>query len=104
MRVISYRRLREFYEEHPGAKEPLDAWYKKAKRAKWQNISDVKLEYPHADAVGKCTVFNIGGNKYRLITGIVYARQTIYIKDVLTHKEYTAGNKDKKGTWYSACK
>jgi mRNA interferase HigB len=86
--VITRRVLKEFAAIHKGAEKPLDSWYSVAKKARWQSIADVRVNYPHADAVDKCTVFNIGGNKYRLIVKIEYKLQTIYIKHVLTHVEY----------------
>lgn len=86
--VITRRALKEFAAKHKTAEKPLDSWYAIAKKATWQNIADVRANYPQADAVGKCTVFNIGGNKYRLIVKIEYKLQTIYIKYVLTHSEY----------------
>jgi mRNA interferase HigB len=64
-------------------------WYLTAKRAQWQNLAEVRTDFRHADAVGLFTVFNIGGNKYRLITAIKYRWQIIYIRHVLTHAEYS---------------
>ena len=92
MHVISYRTLREFIETHHTAKTPLVAWYTTAKKAARKNLAEVRQTYPHADIVGERTVFNIGGNKYRLVVGINYESQVIYIKDVLTHKEYDEEN------------
>ena len=86
--MITRRALKEFAASHKTAEKPLDSWYSVAKKANWQNITDVRVSYPQADAVGKCTVFDIGGNKYRLIVKIEYKLQTIYIKSVLTHAEY----------------
>lgn len=54
------------------AESPLLDWYKLSKKAKWNNLAEVKTLFPHADIVGECVVFNIGGNKYRLITKINY--------------------------------
>ena len=88
MNVISYRRLRNFIEEHADADASLNAWYKMARRAKWQNFAEVQQRYLHADLVGRYTVFNISHNKYRLITRIVFRSQTIFIIAVLTHEEY----------------
>lgn len=93
-RVISIRRLREFWDKYPDAETPLREWYKVAGRAEWHNLQDVRKTYPNADAVtagsgATMTVFNIGGNKYRLITSIWYPGQQIYIKTVLTHPEYS---------------
>lgn len=97
MRVISRPRLRAFWERHPDAETPLNAWWKVALKSDWPSIQQVRAVYPHADAVKlECgllvTVFNIGGNKYRLVTRIVYEYRRIYIKSVLTHKEYDLGN------------
>ena len=89
--MISRPRLKEFIKKYPAAEEPLDAWFKRARKATWQNVAEVRADYPHADVVGKCTVFNIGGNKYRLIVSINYRGQVIFIKSVLTHKEYDGG-------------
>lgn len=97
MRVISYKAIREFATKYPDSKEPLDKWYKAAQQANWQNISDVKEQFPHADAIGDCTCFNIGGNKYRLIVKIKYQYQVIYIRFILTHSEYD------KGAWKNDC-
>jgi mRNA interferase HigB len=92
MHIVSRKRLLEFAEIHADVADPLDLWYRVAKSAEWANLVDVRRTYPATDSVGNCTVFNIKGNDYRLITSIVYATQRIYIKYVLTHSEY---NKDK---------
>lgn len=98
LRVISRKRLLEFAREHPDAGEPLDNWYRRTKKAKWKRLSEVRVDYPHADAVGVCTVFNIKGNRYRLITKVFYKRQVVLIRFVLTHKEYDKeGWKDESG-------
>ncbi|HXG66837.1 MAG TPA: type II toxin-antitoxin system HigB family toxin [Blastocatellia bacterium] len=97
MNVISRKTLKAFAVKHPDAEKPLDSWYKVAKKAKWQNLTAARVDYPHADAVGECTVFNIKGNDYRLIVKIKYERQTIYIRFVLTHAEYN------KGGWKNDC-
>jgi len=88
MRVISRKALTDFAAKHPDAAEPLDIWYQRTKKATWQNLTDVRVDYPHADLVCECTVFNIGGNKYRLIVKIKYEYQIVYIRAVLTHAEY----------------
>jgi mRNA interferase HigB len=67
------------------------SWYKTAKKADWQNLAEVKQVYPAADLVGRYTVFNIGGNKYRLIARIVYRSQTLFVVAVMTHEEYDLG-------------
>ena len=97
LRVISRRRLREFWDQHEDSAKPLRAWYKVARVASWASVAEVRRTYPHADPVNNCTVFNVGGNKYRLIVRIHYEWQRIYVRRVLTHQEY---NKD---DWRSDC-
>lgn len=97
MHVISEKRLREFWDSHPDARTPLRAWCKAAEVAEWEKFADVREAFPHADSVGRCVVLNIGGNKYRLIIIIHYNRGKIYIRHVLTHKEY-----DEEG-WKEDC-
>ena len=73
---------------HPDAERPLRAWFSIAKQSRWANIADVRRSHPKADKVGRFTVFDIGGNKYRLIVEISYKVGRIYIRQVLTHTEY----------------
>ncbi len=96
MRLIDIKTLRQFWLRHPNAEKSLTEWYQTAKEAVWQSLDAVRDVYPHADAVsvasGKtATVFNIGGNKYRLITAIHYNRQIVYLMMVLTHEDYDTG-------------
>ncbi len=91
MNVISYKRIREFSSNHLDAGASLTAWYRTAKRSNWQNLTEVKRVYPSADLVGRYTVFNIRGNKHRLIARIIYRSQTVFIVAVLTHEEYDLG-------------
>ncbi len=93
MRVISLKPLREFWEHHGDSEQPLRLWYKTAMSAKWSNLQEVRLAYPHADGVkasggDTLTVFNIGGNKYRLIARMRYDYQLINVRAVMTHDEY----------------
>jgi len=95
VRVISLKPLREFWDRYPDAAEPLRCWYKTACSAKWSSLQDVRRTYRHADGVktsgGALTVFNIGGNKYRLVARIRYDYQLINVRAVLTHQEYDEG-------------
>lgn len=91
MHVISYKRLREFFSTHRDAESSLTAWYKTTKKADWQNLAELKQVYPSADIVGLHTVFNIKGNKYRLIARIVYRSQTLFVVAIMTHEEYDLG-------------
>jgi mRNA interferase HigB len=91
LHVISRKRLVEAAAKHPQLGQPLDAWYRIAKRAEWRNLMDVRRAFPSADAVWKFTVFNIKGNAYRLITEINFRTGRIFLRQVLTHAEYTKG-------------
>lgn len=91
MRVISRKILREFGQSHGDSYTALEQWYRIASKAQWQNLVEVQQTYKTAEAVGNFTVFNIKGNKYRLITDVIYTRQTIYVKYILTHAEYDKG-------------
>ena len=91
MHVISLKRIREFFSTRRDAESSLMAWYKTAKKANWQSLAELKQVYPSADLVGRYTVFNIKGNKYRLIARIVYRSQTVFVVAVLTHEEYDLG-------------
>jgi mRNA interferase HigB len=86
--VIGYPVIALAKRQHPDAASSLDSWFTITDGADWKSIVDVRKTYPHADAVGTCTIFNIKGNKYRLITKIEYTKQTVQIKKVLTHAEY----------------
>lgn len=91
MHIITRKRLLEFSEKHPEAEQPLDRWYRISKRTNFESFADLRKTFPSADGVGRLTVFNIGGNKFRLITYIVYDKKRIYIRDILTHEEYDKG-------------
>jgi len=97
MHVISEKKLREFWEQRPEAEEPLRAWHRVTERAAWTCFADVRRAYPHADPVGRCTVFNIGGNKFRLVVVIHFNRQKVYVRHVMTHEQYD------RGTWKGDC-
>ena len=88
MHVISQRLLRAFWQKHPRAEVPLRAWHQVAEHGTWTSHSELQQTYPSADLVQRLTVFNIGGNDFRLITRVEYQRQEIYIRGVLTHAEY----------------
>lgn len=90
MRVISKARLKEFWSQHEDAEGPLRAWYAhvNSKTVSWQSWADVKADFATASIVGNCVVFNIGGNKYRLVTRILYPSQKVFVLKVMTHEEY----------------
>ncbi len=89
MRVIAKKVLREFWERYSDSEEQLKTWYNEALKAKWENPVDIKKEYPKASILksGR-VVFNICGNKYRLITQINYLRQWVFIRFIGNHNEY----------------
>jgi len=91
MHVITRKRLNEFAEKHPDAKTSLAHWYGIMRKSRFLNFVQLRQVFPHADQAGKFTVFNIGGNKVRLIAAVHYNRSKIYIRHVLTHLEYEAG-------------
>jgi len=80
--------LRDFWEKHPDSEQPLKAWFYETKKAKWKNPAEVRKLFGSADFVGDRTVFNIGGNKYRLVVLIDYERHGILIRFIGTHKQY----------------
>lgn len=91
MHIISRKKPKEAASRHSDIEAPLDVWFRIAKQAFWQDITDVRKTFATADAVEKWTVFNIKGNKYRLITEINYRFRRIYLRHVLTHAEYDKG-------------
>lgn len=91
MVVISYGKIREFFEDHANAKDALNNWYRLALKADWANFHEMKGMFNSVDAVGNNRfVFNIRGNKYRLVALIFFNIRTIYIRFVGTHKGYDA--------------
>ena len=92
MHIISQKRLRGFWAAYPDAEKPLSTWFKEARHAEWAHLAEVRNLFPSADQVGKLTVFNIGGNKYRLIVAIHFNRGKIFVRDILTHADYDRGD------------
>ena len=95
MHIVLRRALRAFSATHADAAAALDTWYHVARQAEWTSIMEVRAYFPHADAVqvasGRtATVFNIGGNKYRLVADIHYNRGKIYVLRIMTHKDYSS--------------
>jgi mRNA interferase HigB len=91
MHVITRKRLNEFAAKFPDTKSALAHWYANMKHGTFPNFAELRAAFPTADRVGKLTVFNIGGNKVRLIAAIHYNRRKIYVRAVLTHAEYDEG-------------
>lgn len=91
MHIITRKRLNDFAEKHPDTKSALQHWYKLMKFRNFTSFPELRKVFPSADQVGKLTVFNIGGNKARLIAAIHYNQHKVYIRAVLTHEEYSRG-------------
>jgi mRNA interferase HigB len=91
LHVITRKKLLESATKHGDLGEPLDVWYRVAKKAEWKSLKDVRQVFPTADVVEEFTVFNIKGNAYRLITEINYQTGRIFLPHVLTHAEYIRG-------------
>ena len=89
MRVISVKTLKDFFERHADAEQPLKAWLSEAQQANWQDPAEIKAHYRSASILkSKRVVFNIKGNDYRLVVAVAYQYGAIYIKFVGTHEEY----------------
>jgi mRNA interferase HigB len=95
--VIAKPRLRAFWEEHRDAQAHLEAWYKVARKAQWTCLADLRTTFPTADQVGRCLIFDICGNKYRLIVRPTRNWRRLYIRCILIHKEYD------RGKWKKDC-
>ena len=88
MHVITRKRLNQFADRYPESKTALIHWYRLIKQSHLSSFSELRSLFPSVDQVGKLTVFNVGGNKVRLIAAIHYNREKVYIRSVLTHEEY----------------
>lgn len=91
MHIISRKILRKFCEQYPDSKNSLSRWFKIMRKANFTSFNELSTSIPSADKVGDLIVFNIGGNKYRLITSIHFNRGKVYIRNVFTRKEYDKG-------------
>lgn len=91
MHVISQKPLREFWTKHPDSETALVRWFKIMQRTDFDTFDDLRATFPSADQVGDWIVFNIGGNKYRLIASIHFNRGKVYVRHVLTHEQYSRG-------------
>jgi len=88
MRVITRKRIVEFIEKHSSGENVLNNWYHIISKTNYSSFTDLKRTFPSVDKVQNLTVFNIGGNKIRLISAIHYNTKCVYIRDILTHAEY----------------
>lgn len=89
MRIISKKKLRDYYVNNPQAKLPLVTWYYKLNNITPKNLTEIRRTFNSADPVHGYTVFNVGGNNYRLVTALHYNTQRCYIRKIWTHAEYS---------------
>jgi mRNA interferase HigB len=97
MWIVSIKRLHEFWAAHPRAKVSLRGWFTQAAAADWGKFADLRVTFPSADLVGNCTVFDIGGNNFRLIARVFYPNHKVYVLREMTHAEYD------RGDWPASC-
>jgi len=97
MRVISRRALREFWGTHPAAKGPLTVWFRLMKSSHFVDFGAIKRTFGAADYFAPYTIFDMGGNKFRVITVIHYNRGRVYIRQVFTHPEYDRWSDEMRG-------
>jgi mRNA interferase HigB len=91
MKLISNKVLREFSVIHPAAVSPLQDWRHLVERGDYRNFAELRSTFASVDKVGERFVFNLGGNKYRLVAAIAFSVRAIWIKSVLTHADYDKG-------------
>jgi mRNA interferase HigB len=92
MKLISNKALREFSAAHPDAEGPLQAFRRLIEKGSFDNFAALRATFRGVDKVGEIMVFNIGGNKYRLVAGVAFAPQLLWIKAVMTHADYDKGD------------
>jgi mRNA interferase HigB len=96
--VISRKKIREFAKIHPKAEAPLRRWFRVVEDAEWKSFEDARRTFGRlVDRVGKCYVFNIHGNDYRLIAKISSRWKKVWIRDIMTHEVYS------RGKWKKNC-
>jgi mRNA interferase HigB len=89
MRIITFKRIKEFSAVHPDAEMPLCRWFRITESNIWSNLNNIRNTFPTADYVGNNRyVFNIKGNDYRLVAIIIFASKKVYIRFIGTHSEY----------------
>jgi mRNA interferase HigB len=88
MHVVSRKALRAFWQRHADSEGPLRRWHKLMITSEFGSLAELRRTFPSADIVDDLTIFNIGGNKYRLIASIHFNRHKVYVRLILTHAEY----------------
>jgi mRNA interferase HigB len=95
MRIIAIHQLKNFWEKHPNAEQPLLAWIDETRNAAWRTPADIKLHFATASILkSRRVVFNIKGNEFRLVVAVAYRFGAVYIKFVGSHKQYDAIDAD----------
>jgi mRNA interferase HigB len=94
MNVVSKKRLRQFWTKHSEAEQPLTRWYNLFRKTSPGNFAELRETFASADFVNPHTIFNVGGNKFRIITIVDYEFQFAKIRHVFTHEEYDAWNQE----------
>ena len=90
--MISRKAIADFVKSHPDALASLNNWYGITRKARWTSFAELRTDFRSADQVGRRTVFNISGNKYRLIARVNYRTTRVFILHVMKHAEYTKGD------------
>ena len=93
MHVVSHKAIRNFCEDHPQARSAMDRWCRVAKRAVWSSFAEVRRTFNTADLVAPHVVFDVGGNKYRIVAEMNFPRGVLFVRAIMTHREY------EKGAW-----
>lgn len=93
MRIIGNSQLRQFAVSHPQAETPLQGWRRLIEKNDYAGWAELKSTFRTVDKVGDLAIFDIGGNRYRLIAHIRFEKRILYVRAVLTHREY------EQGTW-----
>jgi mRNA interferase HigB len=88
MHIITRKRIKEFIEKYPDSQSSLETWYQIVRHANYDTFNELKQHFSSADYVDGYVVFNISGNKYRLIAVVHFNRKKVYIRNILTHPEY----------------
>ncbi|MDD5296033.1 MAG: type II toxin-antitoxin system HigB family toxin [Rhodocyclaceae bacterium] len=92
MKLISNKALRDFSALQADAEAPLQAFRQLIEKGRYENFAELRATFRGVDKVGERFVFNIGGNKYRLVAAIAFAPQLVWVKSVLTHADYDKGD------------
>ncbi|MBL7965601.1 MAG: type II toxin-antitoxin system HigB family toxin [Prolixibacteraceae bacterium] len=89
MRIVTFRRIQEYSEQHPQSRTALEDWYHKTTKAEWNDLNDMRRTFNSVDYIGNSRfVFNIKGNDFRLVAIVIFASKKVYIRFIGTHSEY----------------